>query len=77
MLQRLTKKNVFGSVPVPVACVKAGVVLAREGRSEHEQVDDCHQRPDPRLVYQVLQRARGQLLEPGVSQCCVTCLYVT
>lgn len=45
-----------------------GVVPAGEGRDEHEQVDDRHQRTGPRSVHQALQRTGRQLLEPGVRQ---------
>lgn len=51
-----------------VCCLLDGVVPAGEGRDQHEQVDDCHQRPGTRAVHQAVQRARGQLLEPGVRQ---------
>lgn len=44
------------------------MVLAGEERSGDERMDDGRERASSLAVYEMLQRARGQLLEPGVSQ---------
>ena len=44
------------------------VVLAGEEQREHERMDDGRERTGSLAVHQTLQRARGQLLEPGVRK---------
>ena len=44
------------------------MVLAGEGRRDDERLDDGRERPGSLVVYETLQRARGQLLESRVRQ---------